>query len=54
MLRLPALAALLLGAGAATLGEVRDDDGGGNELKPGRDPNALWNKGGLMYPIPFR
>jgi general L-amino acid transport system substrate-binding protein len=26
----------------------------GSTLKLDRGPNALWNKGGLMYPIPFR
>ncbi len=28
--------------------------GMGSALKLDRGPNALWSKGGLMYPIPFR
>ena len=28
--------------------------GMGSSLKLDRGPNALWNQGGLMYPIPFR
>ena len=28
--------------------------GMGSALKLDRGPNALWTKGGLMYPIPFR
>ena len=28
--------------------------GKGSSLKLDRGPNALWSKGGLMYPIPFR
>jgi general L-amino acid transport system substrate-binding protein len=28
--------------------------GMGSALKLDRGPNALWTKGGLMYPVPFR
>jgi hypothetical protein len=57
MVRLMAVIAnRLLGSGSANTWarDIIKQVGKHSGLELDRGPNALWRKGGLMYPIPFR